>query len=156
MSRCLSEKTLLRLIAGSGSQAQRAHLAACRRCGVRYRAILRDFDRTTDVLLYTAPPRWSPSLLTRYRLPARASAMAAIVVLIWVVSTVWRDGAPSNPEEVTAFLADVSSAMFSTHDALDATDDTGSAATYGLTTGCSSDSMGILGCEGDNENGRAR
>jgi len=126
MSRCLSERTLLRLIAGSGREAQRAHLAACRRCGVRYRAILRDLDRVTDLLFHTAPPRWSPSLLTRYWLPASASAVAALaVVLIWVENTVWRAGAPAHPEEVIAFVSDVSSVMFSIHDA--PTDDTGNA-----------------------------
>ena len=76
MSRCLSERALLRLIAGSGREAQRAHLAACRRRGVRYRVILRDLDRVTDVLFHTAPPRWSRSPLTRHWLPASASAVA--------------------------------------------------------------------------------
>ena len=156
MSRCLSERTLLRLLAGSGREAQRTHLAACRRCGVRYRTILRDLDRVTDVLFHTAPPRWSPSRLTRHWLPASASAVAALaVVLIWVENTVWRAGAPAHQEEVTAFVSDVSSVMFSMHDA--PTDDTGNAtADYDLATDCSSDPLRILGCESDNESGQTR
>ena len=81
---------------------------------MRYRTILRDLDRVTDVLFHTAPPRWSPSRLTRHWLPASASAVAALaVVLIWVENTVWRAGAPAHQEEVTAFVSDVSSVMFS-------------------------------------------
>ncbi len=154
MSRCLSERTLLRLVAGGGREAQRAHLAACGRCDARHRAIVSDLDRVTDVLLHTEPPRWSPSLLARYWLPATASAAAAISLLVWVELTVWRAVTPAQPDEVTAFLSDVSAAMFSTRDARAASDGTGSGtvADDGLSGSCPSDPLGILGCESDNEN----
>ena len=124
---------------------------------MRYRVILRDLDRVTDVLFHTAPPRWSRSPLTRHWLPASASAVAAVAVLIWMESTIWRAVAPAHPQEVTAFLSDVSSAMFSMNNAPDATDDTAyTTADDGLASGCSSDPLGILGCENDNENERTR
>ena len=71
------------------------------------------------------------------------------------VSTVWRAVAPAHPEEVTAFLSDVSSAMFSMNNAPEATDDTAyTTADDGLASNCSSEPLGILGCENDNGNER--
>lgn len=153
MSRCLSERTLLRLVAGSGLERQRAHLRQCDECTLRHRAIVSDLDRVSDVLLHTEPPHWSPPFLARYWLPAAGAAVAAIALLVWVEITVWRAVTPAQPEEVTAFLSDVSAAMFSTRDAL-AASDTGSGTTAddGLSIGCPSDPLGILGCESDTEN----
>ena len=113
MSRCLSERTLMRLIAGGGREAQRAHLAACDRCEARYRAIGDALDRVTEVLLHTEPPLRSAPLLARYWMPAIAAAVASLALLVWVEITVWRAVTPAQPEEVTAFLSDLSATMFS-------------------------------------------
>jgi len=158
MSRCLSERTLVRLIAGNGRENQRAHLAACDRCDARYRAIGRDLDRVTDVLLHSEPPRQSPSLLPRYWVPVTAAAVAGIALLVWVEITVWRAVTPAPSEEVTAFLSDISATMFSARDALAAGDDSGPGALSdgGGAGGCSSDPLGILGCESDTANEQAR
>ena len=158
MSRCLSERTLLRLVAGGGREGRRAHLHACSECTARYRAIVSDLDRVTDVLLNTEPPRWSPSLLPRYWVPATAAAVAAVALLVWVEITVWRAVTPAQPEEVTAFLSDISAAMFSTRDALAASDDAGSEtpADGEIPGGCSADPLGIVGCERDNRNEQGR
>src|SRR5207249_3285011 len=90
MSRCLSERTLMRLIAGGGREAQRAHLAACDRCEARYRAIGDALDRVREVLLHTEPPLRSAPLLARYWMPAIAAAVASLALLVWVEITVWR------------------------------------------------------------------
>ena len=155
MSRCLSERAMMHLIAGEGRDAQRAHLAVCPQCDVRYRAIGRDLDRVTQVLLHTEPQHRPPSLLARYWMPATAAAVAALALLVWVEITVWRAVTPTQPEEVTAFLSDLSATMFSARDALAAGDDSAS----GLLSedgGCPSDSLGSLGCEGDNATDEAR
>ena len=158
MSRCLSERAIMRLIAGGGRDAQRAHLAACHRCDARYLAIGRDLDRVTQVLLHTEPQHRAPSLIARYWMPATAAAVAALALLVWVEITVWRAATPTQPEEVTAFLSDLSATMFSTRDALAAGEDSGagSLSEDGLGGGCSSDPLGVLGCEGDSANDEAR
>jgi len=117
-----------------------------------------DLDRVTDVLLNTEPPRWAPSLLARYWVPATAAAVAAVALLVWVEITVWRAVTPAQPEEVTAFLSDISAAMFSTRDALAASDDAGSEtpADGEIPGGCSADPLGIVGCERDNRNEQGR
>src|SRR5207244_253165 len=124
--------------------------------GMADRTVSTDLHRVTDILFPSPPPRCSPTRLPRHWLPASASAVAALaVVLIWVENTVWRAGAPAHQEEVTAFVSDVSSVMFSMHDA--PTDDTGNAtADYDLATDCSSDPLRVLGCESDNESGQTR
>ena len=151
MSRCLSERTLMRLIAGGGRESQRAHLAACDRCEARYRAIGDALDRVTEVLLHTEPPLRSASLLARYWMPATAAAVASLALLVWVEITVWRAVTPAQPEEVTAFLSDLSATMFSARDALAAGDNgaSGPFSEDGLATGCPSDPLAILGCESD-------
>ena len=158
MSRCLSERAMMRVIAGGGRDAQQAHLAVCQQCDARYRAIGRDLDRVTQVLLHTEPQHRSPSLLARYWMPASAAAVAALALLVWVEITVWRAVTPTQPEEVTAFLSDLSATMFSARDALAAGDDSASGllSEDGLAGGCSSDSLGGLGCEGDNATDEAR
>jgi len=124
MTRCLSERTLLRLVAGDGRAEQHAHRAACARCDARYRAIMSDLDRVSDVLLYTEPIPSTRSVLARYWMPLTASAVAALALLVWVEIAVWRAVTPAQQEEVAAFLSDVSATMFSTRDALAAQDDT--------------------------------
>ncbi len=151
MSRCLSERTLMRLIAGGGREAQRAHLAACDRCEARYRAIGDALDHVREVLLHTEPPLRSAPLLARYWMPATAAAVASLALLVWVEITVWRAVTPAQPEEVTAFLSDLSATMFSARDALAAGDDgaSGPFSADGLASGCPSDPLAILGCESD-------
>jgi hypothetical protein len=154
MSRCLSERTILRLIAGGGRDPQRAHLAACHRCDARYRAIGRDLDRVTQVLLHTEPQHRPPSLLARYWMPATAAAVAGLALLVWVEITVWRAVTPTQPEEVTAFLSDLSATMFSARDARAGGGDSGLGAFSddSPAVGCSPDPLGIIGCESDNAN----
>ena len=158
MSRCLSERALLKLVAGDDRNAHLVHLAVCDSCDARYRAIVSDLDRVSGVLLHSEPPRWSPSLLARYWLPVSATAVAAVALLVWVEITVWRAVTPAQPDEVTAFLSDLSATMFSTGDALAATDDIGAevAGDDAPSAGCPSDALGVLGCEGDNDGGRSR
>jgi len=157
MSRCLSERAVLRLVAGSGRESQWAHVRTCRECTARYQAIVSDLDRVTDVLLSTEPPRWSPSLASRYWLPATAAAMAGVVLLVWVEISVWRAVTPAQTEGVAASLADISARMFSTRDALAASDDgSETPADDVLRSGCSSDPLGILGCESENRNEQDR
>jgi len=123
MTRCLSERALLRLVAGDGRAAQHAHRAACARCEAHYRAIMSDLDRVSDVLLHTEPIPSTRSLLARYWMPLTASAVAALALLVWVEIAVWRAVTPAQQEEVAAFLSDVSATMFSTRDALAAQDE---------------------------------
>jgi hypothetical protein len=156
MRRCLSERALLKLVADADRTADRAHLAACGLCDARYRAIMRDLDRVSDVLLHSEPPPWSRSVLARYWLPATAAAVAVVALLVWVEITVWRAVTPAPPEEVTAFLSDLSTTMFSMGDAVAATDEVGADASDDtLAAGCSSDTMGVFGCESDNDRGRS-
>jgi len=158
MSRCLSERALLKLVAGDDRNAHLVHLAVCDSCDARYRAIVSDLHRVSDVLLHSEPPQWSPSRLARYWLPASAVAVAAVALLVWVEITVWRAVTPAQPEEVTAFLSDLSATMFSAGDALAATDDIGTDVTGDdvPSANCPPDALGGPGCEGDNGSGRTR
>src|SRR5262249_55334393 len=89
---------------------------------------------------------------------AAGAAVAALALLVWVEITVWRAVTPTQPEEVTAFLSDLSATMFSTRDALAAGEDSGagSLSEDGLGGGCSSDPLGVLGCQGGSANDEAR
>ena len=156
MSRCLSERTLLRLFSGGGRASQRAHLETCDRCGARYREITLDLDAVADVLRRTAPPRRSPATVRRYWVPASAVGVAAVALLVWVEIAMWHAATRMAPpqEEVTAFITDVSATMFSTRDPARALP-AGLSPIGEVSSGCSSDPVGILGCETDeDEQGR--
>ena len=122
MSRCLSEQTLLWLYEREGTDAQRAHLATCATCAMRYQRLVHDLEVIRDVLWKVPPPQTdphrSPLLSIRWLPVATASAVAVLVV--W--SGVWLQSPLKAPETVSTedlvrFLEEtVSPALFSTAD----------------------------------------
>jgi hypothetical protein len=118
MSRCLSDDALTRAHAELASAAERAHLAACARCAVRYRRQGRDLALITGVLRDTREIRTRPvSGRTRWRPAAIGLAAAAAALLLWIEVAVWRAVTPvpptMQPHEVAAILSDVSASLFS-------------------------------------------
>lgn len=116
MSRCLSDRTLMRLVAGGGFAGQRAHLTGCPRCASRHRLLVLDLAAIKDVLLNTDPPAARGRARHRAWVPTLAAAVVAVAVLVWLEVSVWRAVTPASlpPEEVTAALAEISTTMFST------------------------------------------
>jgi hypothetical protein len=120
MSRCLSDRTLMRLHAGSGRDAQRAHLTACVPCAERSRRIAAELETVSYILLRTAEPRARVAVLRRSLAPVAAMAATLVAVLsLWaylaVRPPVAPPSVPAQREEAMAFLRDASFTMFSVH-----------------------------------------
>lgn len=118
MSRCLSDTTLERLLAGGGSDAQRAHLGTCAVCAERYRRLVAELDTVSYVLRETDEPRARVPVLRRSLVPI-ATAVTAVVAVVALWSSlagrppVAPPPEPSQRDEATAYLRDVSYTMFS-------------------------------------------
>lgn len=117
MSRCLSERALVRLQMKEGGADEHAHLLACGDCTRRFNRLGDDLRVIHEVL--TAAP---PAAVARHRLPnvfgawvpaaALSVAVVAILVsLIWPRLPVAPQGAGHNGS-VSAFATDVSTAVF--------------------------------------------
>ena len=65
MTRCLSDAALIRLLAGVGTAAERAHMTACAACGDRHRRVGSELTTVRHVLLATDPPRTRAVARTR-------------------------------------------------------------------------------------------
>ncbi|HXJ82224.1 MAG TPA: hypothetical protein VMS64_26525 [Candidatus Methylomirabilis sp.] len=118
MSRCLSDKALMRLVAELGTAAERSHVATCAACAARQRRVGHDLDRIRQVLLTTSEPprhvtqsrRWSVVGVT-------GLAAVAVAALVWIEVAVWNTiqpaEDPASTEQVEAALEDVTAALFS-------------------------------------------
>lgn len=117
MSRCLSDRALLRLHVGDGTSAERAHRAECATCADRAAALARDIDRMSWVLADTTAPRSRPVRARRAWLPAIGLATAAVVAVLWGTVGLREPIRPAppagQPPELGALLQDVSTVMFS-------------------------------------------
>lgn len=91
MKRCLSERRLAWLVAGGGSEADRAHVGSCLQCASRKRAIDRDLAAVSTILRAApsaesetiAARLWRSRLLRTAFAPAAAFAAAATIAL-WI------------------------------------------------------------------------
>lgn len=90
MNACLSRRALERMLADLATPAQRAHLAACSACAVRFRRLHRDVELIADVLVSTREigPALPP---VRWRWRAGVAALGALCVagLLWIELTMW-------------------------------------------------------------------
>lgn len=122
MTRCMSERALLRFHSRDGAAAEREHLRLCADCAERYDQLVEDLDALHHVL--EAPP---PAAAVRrvMPLPIRWAPIAAAAVLLItiVVSVAGRRPPASVPVQVatrgtavSAFAADVSDALFANSD----------------------------------------
>jgi hypothetical protein len=117
MSRCVSDRVLLRLHVGDGTAGQRAHVAECVACAQRARRLREDVGRITQALVAMPAARQGRVWPARWWLPAWGLAAVAVSTAVWVSVTVWRPGTPVPPAgpatEVASLLQDVSTVMFS-------------------------------------------
>ena len=118
MSRCLAQRALERLLAGGGSEAQRAHLEMCAVCAERYRRLVAELDTISYVLRETDEPRARVPMLRRSLVPIATAATAVVAVVALWSSLAGRPPVAPPPElsqrdETPAYLRDVSYTMFS-------------------------------------------
>jgi hypothetical protein len=122
MSRCLKDRTLLRLHDGAGSAAERAHLTECEACGARYRGLGSDLAAISQILRQAPPPeavrhRFRPFPRRRW-LPA-AVAAGLTLLLVWQGARIW--GPRSRPvlhEEVWSLVGELSADLFLLNEAV--------------------------------------
>jgi len=100
---CLSERRLLELHMGDGSEADRRHAAACTECRTRLRALARDLGRI-DTVLGEAPPRRLPSSRRVWRLAPLA--VGAVLALAVMLARVPQTQVASSGDDDTLALAD--------------------------------------------------
>ena len=117
MNRCLSERALVALHCGDGSDTDRAHVRVCRACDARYARLTQDLTLISRVLSEPPPPRASA-----YRLIPRgmrwapvAVALVGMMALTLAVPRLWSPS-PVRVASATAsaavFADDVSAALF--------------------------------------------
>jgi hypothetical protein len=118
MSRCLSDKALMRVMAELGTPAEQAHLAGCGACALRWRKASAEIGRIRQVLLTSREPlRRAAS--RPWRSIAAAAGLVAIAVgaLVWIEVTVWKTIQPAedlaSASQIEAALADITAAIFS-------------------------------------------
>ena len=117
MSRCLSDKALMRVVAELGTESDKAHLAGCVTCTGRYRRITGEVDLIRQVLVTTTEP--GRRAVSRWRSVAAVAAFAAagVAALVWVEVTAWKAIQPepdlAQAAQMSATLADVTAALFS-------------------------------------------
>ena len=118
MTRCLRDDALLMLSCGDGSAAERAHLGSCAACDARYAQLTNDLSligralsepppRTSAYRLHPRGIRWIPA----------AAAVAGMLVLVMGVTQFWSPSpvqVATQTASVSAFVDDVSSALFAT------------------------------------------
>ena len=85
MNRCVSEETLWQLYEGEGSREERAHLAKCQVCTIRYERLAKDITLLGQVLRESPPQTVA---IKKHRSPVIrwvpiALAGATAVVLLW-------------------------------------------------------------------------
>jgi hypothetical protein len=118
VSRCLSDKALMRLGAELGSAAEQAHLDTCATCAARQRTVSEEVDKIRQVLLTTPEPVGHTVPRPRRSLVALAGlATLAMAALVWIEVAAWKTIQPTEDltsvEQVEAALADVTAAIFS-------------------------------------------
>jgi len=118
MSRCLSDKMLLRVVAELGTPAQHSHLTTCAMCAMRHRRFSGELGMIRQVLVATDEPRWR-AVPSRLRTVAGMAALSAVAVaaLLWIEVTAWKALQPApdvaSAEQIETTLADVTAALFS-------------------------------------------
>jgi hypothetical protein len=114
VSRCLSDRALMQVLADLGSRERRAHLATCAMCAARYRRMAAEVNSIRDVL--TGPEPQAMSMwMPRAWIPVAATVGAVLVgVLMWVEVTLWKPVVNVDVEsaELSASLAAVSAVLF--------------------------------------------
>jgi hypothetical protein len=121
MTRCLDERSLVRLFVGEGTAAQREHSETCPTCGARLRALTAELGGIGEVLRGAPPPlahrqpRRSPSWSL---VPALAVALLVAVVgahRLYESRPFVRAGGDGVTEaSVSASAEEVSDALFDT------------------------------------------
>jgi hypothetical protein len=121
---CLSEDALNRVLAELGTPAERAHLAVCPACAVRFRRMTVELGAIRQVLVATPEPgAESTERRPRWRMPAAVVAAAVMVAaLVWTEVALWRGLVPSltpsaveeaQAEQVALALENLSATLFS-------------------------------------------
>jgi hypothetical protein len=117
VSRCLSERALLRVHVGDGTPTEQAHLARCAACAMRTTALRTALDRVSQVLAATTEPRPRPARRASAWLPAIGVTAMAVAVLLGWQTALHRASLPGpstgRPPELGSLLEDVSTVMFS-------------------------------------------
>lgn len=127
MSRCVSDRALLRLYAGEENSLQRAHVQQCPNCAARTQLLIRDLKIIGEVLWET-PPRIVARRSSRFsgRWRPVAAVLAAMLIVLWMrggrESLLYSPVQPDQSEEVQQFLAqEIAPALFATVDTTIAT-----------------------------------
>ena len=132
---CLSERRLVDLHTGDGTEADRRHISECADCGTRLRALARDLGRI-DTILHETPPRQAAAPRLAWRVVPLA--LAAVLALIVMRNRVEQVPVVSNSDDTLA-LADEVADAFADDVASDDEPATGSTCTWGdplLGVGC--------------------
>ncbi len=121
MSRCLNERALLAIYTHEGTAAEQAHVRLCADCAERYELLVRDL-KTIGQVLEALPPAWEGQRVWAWRgpwLPVAIAAGAILVVALGIARV--RLSSPVqvalSVNDVSAFTADLSNALFATGDA---------------------------------------
>jgi len=79
---CLSERRLVEVHVGEGTDADRRHAARCAECRVRLHTLARDLGRIDTVLGATPPRRMAPRRHVLRLAPLAVGAVLALAVLL--------------------------------------------------------------------------
>ena len=117
MSRCVSDRVLLRLYVGDGTAGQRAHVRACVACVDRAEQLRRDVGRITQVLMTMPGAHSIRGPRARGWLPAWGLAGLAVSVAVRVSVTLWRPPPAAPPAgrapDMESLLEEISTVIFS-------------------------------------------
>jgi hypothetical protein len=132
---CLSERRLLELHTGDGSDSDRRHATECADCGTRLRALARDVGRI-DAVLHETPPRRAAAPRLAWRIVPLA--LATLLALTVMRTRVEQAPVASSTDDTLA-LADEVADVFADDVASAEEPATGSTCTWGdplLGVGC--------------------
>lgn len=111
MTMHLGDRTLLDVLGGEGSPAERAHLDSCVVCATHSARLARDLDRVSNVLRDGPLPR-PVARISGKRWASLAAAATAAMLLLWGL---WSRTPPVQVARTSHLsLRDVSAAVFAT------------------------------------------
>ena len=125
MNRCLNERALLAIYTHEGTAAEESHVRLCADCAERYELLVQDL-KTIGQVLEAPPPAWQGRRVLAWQLPWRLPwipvAIASAALLVVALGIAWvRLSSPVqvalSVNDVSAFTADLSNALFGTGDA---------------------------------------
>jgi len=124
VNRCLSDRTLMRVLAERATDNDRAHLAVCPVCTDALQRLNREMGVIRHVLATTTEPLTRPAPRGRRWFVPAAATLAAVAAgaLLWTEVVLWK-GLPSpltpspadeaQAEQISTALASVSAELFS-------------------------------------------